>query len=134
MWILLVLFVTVAVILLRIESLVLRVITRIDAVEERFNYDWTFMSAELRISAYKRGGGFLGQTVQRFSALATAINMPFAGDWLIFEDSGGKTYGGEVVGREVRYGEVASQRSPNDTGSTRLHMIVRVDVICDDRP
>jgi hypothetical protein len=73
------------------------------------------MSTELRISAYKRGGGLLCRAEKRFSALATVINMPFTGDWLIFEGSG-KTYRGEVVGREIRYGEEASQTLGAFTG------------------
>jgi hypothetical protein len=131
MWLYFALCVLVVLILIRIESLVGTAIKRINAIEERFDYDWTFMSAELRISAYKRGGGLLCHAEKRFSALATAINMPFTGDWLIFEVGGGKTYRGEVVGREIRYGEEASQAS-RDTEGTRLHMIVRIDVACDD--
>jgi hypothetical protein len=132
MWLYLALVVSLGVILVRMESLFGKVITRIDAVVERFDYDWTLMSAELRISAYKRSGGLLCRAEQSFWALAPAMNMPIAGDWLIFEVRGGKTYRGEVVGREVRYSEVASRRSPSDTDGTRLHMVVRIDVICDD--
>jgi hypothetical protein len=131
MWLYFALCVSVAFIVIRIESLVGKVLGRINAIEERFDYDWTLMSAELRISAYKRGGGLLCHAEKRFCALATAINMPFTGDRLIFE-GGGKTYRGEVVGREIRYGEEASKTSPRDTRSTRLHMIVRIDVVCDD--
>jgi hypothetical protein len=131
MWLYLALCVFVVLILIRIESLVGTVIKRINAVEERFDYDWTVMSAELRISAYKRGGGLLCRAEKRFCALATAINMPFKGDWLIFEVGGGKTYRGEVLGREIHYGEEASRTSPHTEG-TRLHMIVRIDVVCDD--
>lgn len=77
MWLYLALCVLVVLILVRIESLVGTVIRRISAIEERFDYDWTFMSAELRISAYKRGGGLLCRAEKRFFALATSINMPF---------------------------------------------------------
>lgn len=117
----------------RIQTLLNQILTRISLVEELFQYDWTQMSGELRITGYERGGGLICRTEQRFSALAAGFNMPVTGDWLIFETNNGPTYRGEVIGREIRYSEVASQRSPQDARSTRLHMIVRVDVVCDSK-
>ncbi len=124
-------FVLLVFILIRTESLIGTVVSRINAVEERFQYDWTQMSAELQISAYRRSGGLLCRAEQRIWALATTINMPVSGDWLIFEVNT-KTYRGEVVGREIRYGEADTQTSATDSMSTRLHMTVRIDVVCDD--
>ena len=87
----------------KITSLVETVIKRMDAVEERFGSDWKLISAELWISAYKREGGLICYAEKRFPAPQSALNMPATGDWLIFS-SNGRTYRGEVVGREVRYG------------------------------
>lgn len=66
MWLYLVLCGFIVFMLMRVESLITKVIRRVDAVEERFQYDWTLMSAELRISAYKRGGGLLCRAEQEF--------------------------------------------------------------------
>ncbi len=116
----------------RIKMLLDQVNKRIAAAEERFEHDWTQMSGELRITAYKRSGAPLCRAEQRFFALAAGMNMPVTGDWLIFEINNGPTYRGEVIGREMRYDEVPSRRSPQDTKSTRQHVIVRIDVVCDD--
>ena len=131
MWIAFIAAVVIVVMLIRIETLIGTVIARINKVEGRFEYDWTGMSAELVISAYKREGGLICRANEHFASLTSAINMPVKDDWLIFE-AGGRTYRGVVVGREVRYGEHGSIRFPGDATGTRLHMMIRVDVVCDN--